>query len=666
MFLRYYIYFLLGVFLWIVPSCVFTEKVRDGRTAYDRKQYSVAVQLFSKEYEQTRDNREKAIIAYYLAESYQKVHNNHQSMQWYGQASRLGLGYEATLGLARTLKSEERYEEAILAYRKAGQERGDERAFNGEINMCQIAMEWFKNSDNSDYKIKRLAINSPQNDYSPFPIEGGQLVFTSDRAQSSGSEIYKWTGRKYATLFLANVITNRVELFDQTFISVHNEGNFIVNKDGSKAAFVRCDPSGSPDQYCKIYYLFKDRNIWTEPIEAEFTEEGINYVYPAFSDDGRLLFFSANFPNNQGGFDLYVSEFNNGIWQDPAPLSSRINSVADEISPFIYGDTLYFSSNMESGMGGLDIYMTYLDNQGNWVPPINLKAPINSGADDFGFILDTHSKLKDDQLQVGYFTSSRKGGAGLDDIYFFEKKVPVVLDDFIAKDSFDVEKVVITLNLITQEKEFEVPNDPNSPVKFRKPKGNVGVIIFENGELISETKTDQIGNLRMSLSLDKTYEFIGSASDYLSNKTTVSTLNLRETLQGDTILQARLLLEPIFYNKEIVLQDIYYDFDRWEIRDDAKPTLNELADLLSINPNLLIQLASHTDCRGSEEYNQELSQRRAQSVVNYLISKNISAERLRAKGFGESQPAINCSVCEDCTEEEHQINRRTTFAIIKE
>jgi len=656
------LYFGLLLVMILINSCMYTEKIKDGRTAYERKQYSIAAELFEKEYESSRDSRERATIAYYLGNTYLRLSDSEKAMRWYFESSKAGLGSEATVAFARTLKMEERYDEAIKAYRKAGREAGDELMYRGEINMSEIARDWMETAPDNPYKIKRLGFNSPFFDYAPFPVEGNQLIFTSDRPQSPGNDTYKWTGNKFSSLFIAGLYDSQPQLFDPIFTSQFNEGTFAMTTDGSKAAFTRCVPGTAADVKCKIYYLFRDRNIWSDPIEFEYSQEDVNYSYPAFSDDGKLLLFAANYPNNQGGYDIYASEFTNGIWQEPIPLSARINSTANEISPFLIGDTLYFASDRVGGMGGYDIYRSELDGQGNWTPPVNLKAPINSGADDFSFIIDRNANLKPDQYHVGYLTSSRKGGVGKDDIYFFEKKIIIQDDPIVALDSNGIPIFTINLNLITQEKEFEIPDDPNSPIRFRKPLPRVTVEILENGVSIETQSTDDFGNKKLVLQSGKNYEFIGRKDGYLSNRTSVSTLNIPAQ---DTLIQSRILMEKIFYGKEIVLENIYYDFDRWEIRADAEPTLNDLTNLLDINRELLIQIASHTDCRGSEDYNQTLSQRRAQSVVDYLIRKGIKSDRLIARGFGESQPAINC-ICEECTEEEHQINRRTTFAIVKE
>ncbi len=656
---RLLFFFLL--FLVIFQSCSYTEKIKDGRTAYERRQFYVATQMLEQEIESASNPLEKAELSVLLAESHQRLGNLDKGSNWYKQAYSWNESEQNALLYARSLKQIEKYAEAIKVFEDAGKLSNDPNKYRGEANSSRIAADWLSKSSESDYVIKRISINSNSNDYLPFPMDAGKILFTSDRTQSMGANFYKTTGNKFSSLFTGNIYTGEVTRFDNGFSSEDNDGAMVVTRDRSMGVFVRCDDTGEPDQYCKLYYAILDGTVWTDPILVEFTTPEVNYSYPAFSDNGRLMIFAADYDGGQGGYDLYVSEFNNGGWQDPTPAGNLINTQYDELSPYMDADTLYFASNQPGGMGGYDIYRTYLDASGKWTPAQNMKAPLNSGADDFGFIIDPFGPFADSVIQKGYFTSNRKDGVGLDDIYYFEKVLRVPVE---VVDTTDSTKPLfaIRLNLVTQEKEFNTPDDPNSGIRFRKPIGAVDVQLVSGTDTI-QLKSDRTGTIQMDLEPDKKYEFIGRFPDYISTKINVSTLNFPE-LERDTTIEARLILEKIYYNKEIVLDNIYYDLDKADIREDAKPTLDTLAELLLINKDLNIQLGSHTDCRGDDEYNQDLSQRRAKSAVDYLISKGIDGRRLTAKGFGESQPAVPC-VCARCTEDEHQLNRRTTFAILK-
>lgn len=266
-------------------------------------------------------------------------------------------------------------------------------------------------------------------------------------------------------------------------------------------------------------------------------------------------------------------------------------------------------------------------------------------------------------IHKGYFTSTRDEGNGLDDIYSFEKLVPPPPP---PKDTTkEIPPIVysMTLNGYVLEKIYENPTDPNSRVLGRKPLNGASVQITINGK--SETvKVGENGLFELNLTEDTNYDFFASNEGYLNNDERFSTKGIsKDPNEPERLFEVEIVLDKIFKNQEIVLDNIYYEFDKADIRNDAKPTLNELADLLSQNPDIKIELAAHTDCKGPAAYNQDLSARRAKSAVDYLVSAGIEDTRLSSRGYGKSSPAVDC-VCARCTDEENQANRRTTFKII--
>jgi outer membrane protein OmpA-like peptidoglycan-associated protein len=294
---------------------------------------------------------------------------------------------------------------------------------------------------------------------------------------------------------------------------------------------------------------------------------------------------------------------------------------------------------------------------------------MNSGADDFGFLNVKTFNLKSnskpgDLIKEGFFTSNRPGGRGGDDIYRFQQKVPPPKPPKIdtAKTAPSVFKIVLDVYVL--EKVLEDPNNPNSKVLGRKPlKGAKINMSLANKKMSFVTPED--GPVKIDLAEQTDYQFTATLENYLSNSAKFSTKGIaKDPANPIQVFEVEIVLDKIFRNKEIVLNNIYYDYDKWDIRPDAEPTLNKLAEVLLQNPGIKIQLGSHTDCRGNDGYNQELSQRRAQSAVEYLISKGVKEERLTAKGYGESQPAALCA-CARCTESEHQTNRRTTFIVLE-
>jgi peptidoglycan-associated lipoprotein len=379
------------------------------------------------------------------------------------------------------------------------------------------------------------------------------------------------------------------------------------------------------------------------------------------------LIFSVNGEDGFGGFDLFITQKIGADWSKPKLLPRNINTVGNEIFPTIEADTLYFSSDFHAGMGGLDIFKTYQIGDNLWAQPQNLRAPINSGADDFSFIIEKNKTAEKNILQRGFFASNRKGGQGGDDVYAFQKVIlpPLPIDTTKKTTPPDVVKYIdykLILDVYALEKIFSEADNPNSKVVARKGISNSNISILfgkENKKIVA----DKEGFAIVELLENTDYQFVVSKDGYLNNSAKFSTKGIAKDPNNPVQkFELEVVLDKIYKDKEIVLENIYYDYDKWEIRYDAQPTLNKLAETLAENPTVKIQLSSHTDCRGNDNYNEELSQRRAQSAVDYLISKGIESNRLTAKGYGESAPASPCQ-CSKCSEAEHQINRRTAFRI---
>jgi outer membrane protein OmpA-like peptidoglycan-associated protein len=423
------------------------------------------------------------------------------------------------------------------------------------------------------------------------------------------------------------------------------------------------------DAWCKLMYSYMRGGIWSTPEPFWFVEEGINYGHPAFAANGTTLFFSSDDTKGLGSHDLYISQYDEAEgWSEPVNLGAAINTSGREQYPTVFMDTLFFSSDKIAGLGGLDIFKTYLGADGNWVPPINLRAPINSGADDFGFVIDTFTPRAEGTLMQGYFTSSREGGSGNDDIYAFAVKGKTVDIDVAEtpEDEVQEEELIdyqLYLVLKVMEPQYKVQGDPNSPKVGKRALPN-GPVIVSDGLTDQRFVTDELGQFLIRLEWGKEYTFTAKYRDHLSMKYTLNTAEIeKDKEKPQKTINQILELDPIFINKEIVIDNIFYDFDQWAIREDARPPLDQLSIILKNNPQINIQISSYTDCRGTDEYNLELSQKRAEAAVEYLKSTGIPGRRLSAQGYGESNLVIKC-VCEDCTEEQHQANRLTTFKII--
>ncbi len=652
---------LVAMVILLASGCNYVQKIRDGQTAYERKQYAVAVKMLKKEYNKAKTRTEKGKIAFLLADSYKNLNKSDESIDWYQNAYDYQYGVDALKEYAYGLKKAERYKEAFEAFKNLGFEIGSPYEYRRELQSCQVALGW-KADKYAEYKVEVLEFNSGNADYSPTLYKDNQMVFTSDRKTSSGDDTYNWTGNKFSDLFLVDLESNNVTPFDSKLNSTNNEGTLVFSKDYSEVFFTRCyNPNKREDAHCKIMVSKNLGNSWSVPAALDFIEEGISYGHPSLSDDGQKLYFSCQHPDGWGGYDIYVSERTSDGWDSPQLLSRSINTIGNEQFPVVDGDTLYFSSDFHTGMGGLDIFKVYRRSNGSWTSPYNMKAPINSGGDDFGLVIDYDAPKKRGVLLTGYFSSTRNDGIGNDDIYQFNKIVPPPRP--LKPEPEVVVEHKMILNGYVLEKIFEDPTNPNSKVLGRKPlEGSVVNIQFGNQKQQITVGEDGLFTIELEKEMD--YDFLAIKEGYLSNDANFSSKGIGEDPDNPIqTFEIEIVLDKIFLNREIVLENIYYDFDKWDIRDDAKPALNELIKNLDLNPNIRIQLSSHTDCRGRPTYNEDLSQKRAQSAVDYLINNGIDATRLTAKGYGENEPEVDC-ICSRCTEEEHQENRRTTFKIL--
>lgn len=666
----------LGMIGLLLGSCSPVSPIKDGVTAFERKQYFSAIPLLKRDFERARGRSDKGRLAYRIAESYRNIGDYASAHQWYGIAYQYNYGPEALKGQAHMLKRLERYAEAKEAFRNLSIEIGSPYEYRKEMAACEIAIGWLASAKESGWSVQPVAFNSPQNDFSPAFYTEGRLVFSSDRPGANSKKNYGWTGNKFMDLFVAAPDAYGAQPFDVRINSTGNEGSIAFNRLFTEVYFSRAVGAyKGDDQYCKLYVSTRTEDGWSEPSPLPYQKERINYMHPALSPDGQTLLFACNDPEGWGGYDLWMMRRNpqlEGGWEEPKVLSRNVNTPGNELFPTWCADTVFFASDGHPGMGGLDIFRTYKMADNTWATPQNLKPPINSGADDFGLIALVHKPQHrppqpGDLLLSGFFTSNRPGGRGGDDIYYFEQRVPPPkppkTDTTVATPTKPIISFKILLEGYVLEKILADPTDPNSRVLGRKPLpgARVDVAFRDKNQLIT---VDDNGFFRLELAENTDYTFTAAKEGYLTNNLRFSTRGIpRDSANPVQIFEVEIVLDKIFRNREIVLENIYYDFDKWDIRPDAEPTLNRLAEMLQQNPGIRIQLGSHTDCRGDNAYNQTLSQRRAQSAVNYLIARGIDPARLTAVGYGETQPAVNCP-CNRCTEAEHQANRRTTFKIL--
>lgn len=654
----------LFLLLCCLTACTYTAKITDGATAVDRKQYDVAVPMLQREYKKAKTRKTKGEIALNLGKAMVETGNDENAIDWYQKAYDNNAGPDALREKAAAFKRLERYDEAIQVYTDAGFEIGSKYEFRKDISGAEAAQKWLAEEaagKEREFTVSSVGFNSRQADYAPVAFEE-RLIFTSDRGAATSDEKFNWTGRGFTDLFSTDLEGGgSVDAFDARLNTADHEGTPTFSADGTVMIFTRCTAPGKrEDAYCGLYRSERVGKGWGPASLLSFVKPGANYMHPALSADGQQLFFSALLEDGWGGYDIYLcNRQEDGDWGDPILMNRAINTQGNEQFPSLDADTLYFSSDGLEGMGGLDIFQTWPTNNGRYAAPKNLRMPVNSGADDFAFSVVRRQGSGLDQTSSGYFSSSRPGGEGSDDIYIYSKKVlpppPPDPTPVAYKNVLDVTVV---------EKIYEDPTNNRSRVLGVKPVPNA-TIIASIGDQSRTVKTDEEGRLSLVLVDDQNYQFRAEREEYLADEGTFSSRNLpKDPDAPDQRYELELELDKIFRNQEIVLKNIYYDFDESFIRTDAQPTLNNLAALLERNPSIRIELGSHTDCVGPPSYNQRLSQARAQAAVDYLVEQGLDPARLEAKGYGEDSPIANC-ICERCTDEQRQENRRTTFRILE-
>ena len=659
-----YIFFVLIIS--IICSCTYTEKIKDGQTAYDRKQFSVAIPMLSKEYKKAKTPQEKGLKAYQIAESYRRTNQYDKAAQWFEKATAERYSADAPLKQAQMLQQAEKYEEAVTAYRTAGRDAGNANKYMEQIVACRSAKQWASEAKDNEYSLEMLSINNSATDFSPVVISKDQLIFSSDRSESEGKDKYKWTGQKFFDLYSWDRLTDSVKRYSAPNINPkYHQGNLIYSKDGTKMFFTQCGSESQKEiDFCKIMYSEKKGDVWTEPKALRLGPDNFNYMHPSIDSEGKWLIFASNDRAGFGGYDLYISLWvpSEMRWSEARNLGAAINTKGNEVFPYLDLDTLYFSSDGHPGMGGLDVFKAPKVYE-RWKDPMNLKAPLNSGGDDFGLVTDPFARMSDSIQQIGFICSNRKGGKGSDDIYRYVKKIPKKIEIPVV---VDTPKIVFRLDFegIAKEKILAQPGNPNSEVTgYKNLMG--ATVRFNSADTAWSLGSDVDGSFTTVLKVGKIYYLQSTKEGYLSSNDTINTtdivLNEANPIQ---LVKKEVYLTPIFRGKEIVLKDVKFDYNKWDIRPDAAVELDRLVTLLKQNPELNILMTSHTDCRGSDRDNMLLSQRRAESTMQYLVAKGILQTRLQAKGFGETTPAAQCA-CTTCTEDEHQENRRTSFVILE-
>lgn len=624
--------------------------IKDADKQYELYNYSKAIDL----YEQAYKKKETLHAAERLANAYSFVNNYVQAESWYAIASKMPNSKpENTLGYAKALQSNSKYSEAKVQYLNYADQnkKVSQKQLAVWVASCDSAIKWMKFPKQVEL-INQKALNSQQSDWGAVSYQG-TLVFTSDRINSGlttkeskgflkfdgtkmpDKKTYGWTGNGYLKLYIKSK-TDSLQLFPIKTGTNYHVGAASFTADGKTMYFTMTKIPGDLEKVknmpstvnVEIYSSTKDANgNWSEPVSFPYNNVN-NYSVgdPFISTDGNSLYFASNMPGGKGGTDIYVClKTDAGEWGKPVNLE-EINTEGNERSPaFDANNNLFFASDGRVGMGGLDIFRALRNGAGIGLVE-NLGYPFNSPHDDFGFSLN-------DKDGIAYLSSNRNGGVGSDDIYAVDRNMVL---------AFKLEGRVYD-------------KKSNQPIS-----GAIVTLAKVNGSVL-KVETDENGGYKFNLSKNSEYNVSAEKTAYRSDVENLATIGLITS----QVLQQNLYLEAIEINKGIRLENIYYDFDKWNIRADAAVELDKLVKIMKDNPTIWIELGSHTDSRGKDSYNLKLSQKRAESAVDYIISKGIDKNRITAKGYGETQLLNACANGVECSETEHQLNRRTEFKIVK-
>lgn len=609
--------------------------------------YAEAIPLYLKVVES--ENKTENIHAIErLADCYRYTNNVAQARIWYGKAIEVDKSNSMNFYyLGQALRGLGLYQPAAEAFKQFNILTPDSLEGDKYYQFCIDIQEWEDLPDMAEIKNIK-AINTKYSDFGPALYKDG-IVFTSDRKLDLlDNTTYGWTNFNYLNLYITkpeyyHSFWDGVPLakkMSRDFNQSYHDGPACFTSDYKRVYITKTvgqKPKKSADKIrthlLKIYYadIVGDKKLQFEPLP--FNNDLYSVAHPTISKSSNQLIFSSDMPNGFGGSDLYVSTLENGKWSSPENLGGEVNSKGDEVFPYWANDTvLIYSSDGLLGYGGLDIFQTKLVG-GKWSKPENLKKPLNSSYDDFGVVLLENQK-------EGLFSSNRPGGEGSDDIYAFRKL------------KYAHRKVVAPKLLVSGfVKEFATNEPLNDATVFMFNPANEEVTIL---------KSDKNGYYKTNIEYDFPFVVKAMKNGYIYDCTTF------RTPKDNTIKEYRvprdLLLAKLEVDQKFKVANIYYDLDKWFIREDAKLPLDNLVRIMKKYP-ITAELSSHTDSRASNEYNNELSQKRAESAVRYMVLQGINPARITAKGYGETQLVNKCADGVDCTEAEHQANRRTEFKI---
>ena len=653
----------------VLSSAVTAQKTRyyakSADEAFEDEKYALAVERYQKIVNKVKNNKaEKDRIYFQMAECYWHMAEYKKAKAQYKRLIRSNYERKEAIILlhyAETLKMDGNYEEAKEFYNAYAELVPDDaRGLNGALS-CDFIQEWIDNP--SKYEIEYIKkLNSRESDFAPCYASSNfnDLIFTSTRESSTGKGKDEWTDMAFSDLFYSR-LDRKDEWSEPTLVTAEedgintedNEGVGTMNSRFNTLYFTRCPNVEKRQMGCQVYTSQRSGRAWSKPEMVVLgRDSSIAIGHPAISENELIIYFSSNKAGGVGGKDIWVAfrDSKSEPFSRPFNIGPIINTPGDEMFPTLRTDTLlYFASDGHPGMGGLDIFYSTIDLDGNWGEPVNMRYPLNTTFNDFGICFH-------EEMEKGFFSSDRRGRKGREDIF-----------------SFIIPPLEFTLQgIVTDDRTLQTILDANI------------TLVGSDGISVS-TRTNEDGFYmfgKTQVLPNTTYEIIVTKADYFNSAAKITTVGV----EVGTDFNKDFVLKPI-PEEPIILPEILYDLAKWNLKPQYEDSLQGLITTMDENPRIVIELASHTDARDSDERNDILSQKRAQSVVDYLVLRGIDPDRMVAKGYGERQPRlllkdmiregytfkegdvlseeyIEALPSTEVKEAAHQLNRRTDFRVL--
>ena len=638
----------------LLISCGIDKNLKKGEKFLALGEYYDAADQFKQAYTKTpsKERASRGKIALKMARCYDKINSTPKAIAAYRNAVRYNqASIDDRLAYARLLLKNGEYKQAEKEFRILVDSLPDNVLARNGLKSAQLAPTWKK--EGSRYKVKKMDVfNSRRDDYSPMLLgdEADQLYFTSTRNEAQGDELSGITGTKAGDIFLSEKDDkgkwSKPEAIASGLNTAYDEGACCFAPDGREMYLTQCVTDASAPRFAQIVTSSRSDAAWGKPNPLELTKDTLStYAHPAVSPDGEWLYFVSDMPGGVGGYDIWRVRITAAGLGGVENLGEPINTPGDEMFPtFRPNGDLYFSSNGHVGMGGLDIYIAKVDKKTKQYKVTHPGYPLNSEADDFGMTFEgPHNS--------GFFSSNRKDGRGYDHIYSFENP-----------------------EIVTTMKGWVYEMDG-----YELPAAQVTVVGNDGTYKKLPVKSD--GSFTMPINTKVDYLVMASCKGFLNHKEELRVDSAKESKEYVLQFPLASITAPV------LIDNIFYDFDKATLTPASTKSLDELVGLLKENPNVTIELSAHCDYKGNAEYNKRLSQRRAQSVVNYLIAHGIEKERLTPVGYGKERPKkVRKKLTEkypwlkegdELTQEfilkqskEHQeicnqINRRTEFIVLR-